>query len=169
MSDDDLEDDIDEGEDEDEDEDEELLAPDGTPIKGVLTRYTGIMEVTDLRRFQNGNLEWENSGADVDYNSEEYVTSEDGQTIFEDNGGDYWKGSDLVTRRNVTNSREKRWRGNPFTGKSDSDTPAASSRLADLLNRYGRAKFGSDWAPENAAAWLDGPDGHELEKLFRND
>jgi hypothetical protein len=38
-------------------------------------------------------------------------------------------------------------------------------RLVDLLNQYGTAKFGDEWWPGNAAAWLSPEAAGELATL----
>lgn len=37
-------------------------------------------------------------------------------------------------------------------------------RTIDLLCTYGNAKFGDEWWPSNASAWM--PEGKELEQLL---
>lgn len=38
--------------------------------------------------------------------------------------------------------------------------------LCELLDAYGRAKFGDEWWPGNARPWLGEEDGGELERLL---
>lgn len=43
-------------------------------------------------------------------------------------------------------------------------TLAEAERIIELLGKYGEAKFGDEWWPSNAAAYM--AEGHELEELL---
>lgn len=50
--------------------------------------------------------------------------------------------------------------------RSTSDPRTSAERVIELLNQYGQAKFGDEWWPGNADAWLNQPDADELATLL---
>ncbi len=47
-------------------------------------------------------------------------------------------------------------------------TDKKTDELIDLLNKYGEAKFGDEWWPGNASAWIDKEKAARLEELLEN-
>ena len=71
-----------------------------------------------------------------------------------------------MTRANPDQSREpgSRRPTQPVPCPAAADAER-SRRLAGLLNQYGTAKFGDEWWPGNAAAWLPADAAAELATL----
>lgn len=65
-----------------------------------------------------------------------------------------------------------KWDGGSYCPASDDSLeelppkPGKTERTIELLNEYGNAKFGDDWWPSNAAAWIGTEKARELAGLL---
>lgn len=75
-------------------------------------------------------------------------------------------GDECLIAHGPASSLDKTRGKQPRVAQSDAEgSLRRTQRIIELLGAYGRAKFGDEWWPGNARAWLGAKKGAELEEL----